>query len=122
MANTKRNTSGLKPWQPGQSGNPGGRPKGTKELTELCRDMTRDAIDTLASIMRNPKSPAPSRVSAATTLLERGWGKPVAEMNLNVKRSIHDFSDEELAILAADGALEGAAGVGESDESAGTVN
>lgn len=29
----KRNTSGLKPWKPGQSGNPSGRPK-TKPITD----------------------------------------------------------------------------------------
>jgi hypothetical protein len=34
---TKRNTSGLKPFQPGQSGNPGGRPK-KMPITDAIRE------------------------------------------------------------------------------------
>ena len=43
MANKNPNTSGLKPrWQPGQSGNPGGRPrKITKALRSLFGDQAR---------------------------------------------------------------------------------
>jgi hypothetical protein len=39
-ANSQR-TAGLKPWQPGQSGNPGGMPKGTRaRLNELQASLT----------------------------------------------------------------------------------
>jgi hypothetical protein len=44
---TKRNTAGLRPWQPGQSGNPAGRPKGAKsEFTEQFWRDIRDAWQT----------------------------------------------------------------------------
>ena len=36
---------------PGQSGNPGGRPKGTAEVRELARKHTEAAIKKLAAIM-----------------------------------------------------------------------
>ena len=44
-----------KPFKKGQSGNPGGRPKVIAEVKELARAHTGDAIETLVSIMSNPK-------------------------------------------------------------------
>ena len=64
------------PFQKGQSGNPGGRPKVVAEIKDLARKHTDEALDTLAAIMRNPKASATARVSAANALLDRGYGKP----------------------------------------------
>jgi thioredoxin reductase len=60
----------------GQSGNPGGRPKVVAEVKELARKPTGKAIETLVSIMTNPKAAPAARVSAANALLDRGYGKP----------------------------------------------
>ena len=65
-----------KPFKKGQSGNPGGRPKVVAEVKELARAHTGEAIQTLVSIMSNPKSAPAARVSAANALLDRGYGKP----------------------------------------------
>jgi hypothetical protein len=65
-----------KPFQKGQSGNPGGRPKAVAEVKELARAHTSEAIETLVSIMSNPKAAPAARVSAANALLDRGYGKP----------------------------------------------
>ena len=65
-----------KPFKKGQSGNPGGRPKVIAEVKELARAHTGEAVKTLVSIMTNPKSAPAARVSAANSLLDRGYGKP----------------------------------------------
>jgi Family of unknown function (DUF5681) len=65
-----------KPFQKGQSGNPGGRPKVVAEVRELAREHTSKAVETLVSIMTNHKAAPAARVSAANALLDRGYGKP----------------------------------------------
>src|SRR5215216_4057905 len=60
---------------PGKSGNPGGRPKVVAEVRDLARQYMPLAIITLADIAQNGRQEA-ARVSAATALLERGYGRP----------------------------------------------
>lgn len=58
----------------GTSGNPGGRPTGTRELAELCRDHAAEAIACLLAVMRESANPS-VRVAAAREILDRGFGK-----------------------------------------------
>jgi hypothetical protein len=93
-------------WKPGQSGNPGGRPKAIIEVAAAAREHTTEAIETLASIMRNTDATASARVSAAAILLERAWGKPAQTMTLKREGEYKDLTDDELIAIAA-GAVEG---------------
>ncbi len=70
-----------------------GRPKGSKnkankELRDLARTYTQDALKTLSQIAQHGESET-ARVQASVALLDRGWGKPKAqieaEMNNEVK-------------------------------------
>lgn len=63
------------PFQPGQSGNPGGRPKAVARVRDLAREHTETAIDVLVQIATSGESEA-ARVSAASAILDRGYGKP----------------------------------------------
>jgi len=64
-------------WKKGcSSPNPGGRPKQVAEVKELARQHTEAALSTLAAIMADSSPPPSARVSAAESLLSRGWGKP----------------------------------------------
>lgn len=46
------------------------------EIRSLARGHTEAAINTLAGIMNASDAPHAARVSAATAILDRGWGKP----------------------------------------------
>ena len=75
------------PFKKGHSGNPGGRPKAIAEIKELARAHTAEAIETLVSIMTNPKAADAARVSAANALLDRGYGKPPQHLTGDVAAS-----------------------------------
>lgn len=68
-----------KPFQPGKTGNPGGRPKKTEEertLEQMCRDKTPDALGVLIQIMEAGEQER-NRMTAAMAIIERGYGKAV---------------------------------------------
>lgn len=61
-------------FQPGQSGNPGGRPKTVGAVRDLAREMTETALHVLEHIAVSGESEA-ARVAAANSILDRAWGK-----------------------------------------------
>ncbi len=63
-------------FQPGQSGNPGGRPKASARVRDAAREHTESAIEVLVSIMTNTDAATAARVAAASAILDRGYGKP----------------------------------------------
>lgn len=80
-------------FEKGQSGNPGGRPKAQGDLRDLARKHTADALRTLAEIMATGESEQ-ARVSAANSLLDRGYGKPTQQIDANVHINPEDALDE----------------------------
>jgi hypothetical protein len=94
-------------FQPGQSGNPGGRHKGVAEVMALARTYTKAAIETLVGIMQDEQAPKPARVAAASAILDRGYGKPPQAIEhsgdgvvLQVVTGILRAPDEPLVIEA----------------------
>lgn len=64
-------------FQPGISGNPGGKPRGLDGVRRMARAASPRALATLNYWMRqrDPKL-AFASIAAANALLDRAWGKP----------------------------------------------
>ena len=97
----------------------GGRKPVPEDVKEVARALTVEAIETLGEVMRDKNAPPAARVSAATAILDRAYGKPAQTVNANVVRTILDVSDAELAAIAlsgGDGAAEPEEGEREPDQ------
>ena len=81
--NNKKTTGGAtgKGFQPGQSGNPGGRPKQAKPFKDRCQTfMEKEGIDMLISIAQNPRDK--SRFKALELIAAYSFGKPKQGLEL----------------------------------------
>lgn len=61
-------------FQPGQSGNPSGRPKENAEVKRLARSHATRAIEKLAALIESDDER--TAVAACQAILDRGYGKP----------------------------------------------
>lgn len=93
--------SGLRPFQPGQSGNPGGMPKGVGELRRAAREHSADAIETLVKAMNSPSAGWSARITAAMALLDRGYGKPTQPLDIADGRPLSSVATEDLVAAVA---------------------
>ena len=86
MEQNKKRAAPVHAFKKGQSGNPGGRAKKTPEEFELiaaCKDKTPAALSVIEGIMINGESDK-VRLSAAIAIIERAYGKPKQEQDLNI--------------------------------------
>ena len=114
MTPANSSDNNLSPWQPGQSGNPSGRPKGTRDLAGYVLETTdagRELIDALVSIVRGatpnvaaqegsrPRKDQQVRpadqLKAIEMLLDRGFGRSPQQLDI-----AHSVSDRPLAHLS----------------------
>lgn len=104
-------------FKPGQSGNPGGRPKLTPEEQDalaMAKQFAPDAIRALHEIATSKTASDKARVTAAEAIINRVYGKPKETVESTVKherRSESDILKElvALGLVQSDRASEGTA-------------
>lgn len=113
MRGGRRSTS----FKPGQSGNPGGKPKlaptvrqALADAKALAQPLAAEAIGTLSQVMTNPKTPPAARVSAAIAILDRGYGKPPQAIDATLTVFDRMTDAEQRHLLEALDALDDDAG------------
>ena len=74
------------PFKKGQSGNPGGRPKAEKEVVEAARAAGPRCVEVLVDLLDHNDSRV--RMAAAEQLLNRGFGKPKAQIEAEMNNEI----------------------------------
>ena len=121
MTTANNPENNLSPWQPGQSGNPSGRPKGTRDLAGYVLETTdggKELVDALVSIAKgampnlavqkgsrprkNQQVRPGDQLKAIEMLLDRGVGR--SPQQLDIAHSVTDrpfanLSDETLQLL-----------------------
>jgi hypothetical protein len=65
----------LRPWKPGTSGNPSGRPRVEPKVRKMARRYDAEMLEVLVQIARDPKAPVSERRRAALTVIEIGSGR-----------------------------------------------
>lgn len=72
--NTGENTGNLRLWKPGQSGNPGGRPKRSDAVKPLLDQYGPEALRKLVALMESEDERI--ALMAAKEIADRAFGKP----------------------------------------------
>ncbi len=85
-----------KGFQKGVSGNPGGRPPIVKDIQELARKHTPEAMQALLEALKDPRQ----KVSAACAILDRGYGRPTQAHTIDHSFAASAAGDEALIAVA----------------------
>lgn len=96
-----------KPYPKGKTGNPGGRPKRTKEELDLiaaCKDKTPAALDVITALMKEASSDS-VRLNSAIFIIDRAYGKATQFIDAKVT-TMSDLDDSELDKVISQKALE----------------
>ena len=121
MTTANNANNNLSPWQPGQSRNPSGRPKGTRDLAGYVLETTdggKELVDALVSIARgtmpnvatqegsrtrkNQQVRPADQLKAIEMLLDRGFGRSPQQLDIAhsvTDRPLEHLSDETLRLL-----------------------
>ena len=92
-------------FKPGQSGNPSGRPKRTKEEKdglEEIRKLAPGVADRMVALLDSPKVPAIAKVRILEIILERTYGKPESSIKLvSAQQSVEAARARIAAVVSA---------------------
>jgi hypothetical protein len=90
-----RRLANLRPQRAGEpSRNPRGRPKKDYDLAQKAQAHAQECIDTLVEVMKDTSATPSARVSAASEILDRGFGKAPQSLDVEHKVTLSDAFEE----------------------------
>lgn len=93
-------------FKPGQSGNPGGRPKRTAaelKAVQKMKKLTPEAVDVVVGILRNEKASLYARLQAAEIIFNRAMGRPETYLKVdNAEQSVEASVARLQALFGSD--------------------
>ena len=93
-------------YKPGQSGNPGGRPRKTPaelKAVEMMKQMTPEAVEVVAQILRNKNASLYARLQAAEIIFNRAMGRPETYLKVDQGEQSVEAAAAKLQSLFASG-------------------
>src|SRR5262245_26051386 len=99
-----------RPFEKGNTIGRHGRRKRDPTVTQLCRDASPEAVETLIEIMRDERAPHGVRAHCADKIIERAWGKAPQYSTIEHRHDIRlsDLTDEQLLRIMAGETLDSA--------------
>lgn len=85
-------------FQPGKSGNPSGRPKVAKTVTDIAHENSERAMRRLAKLIDSEDEK--TALAAANAILDRAVGKPKQSIEKTTKKEAADYDAAELLAIA----------------------
>jgi hypothetical protein len=83
--------------RPGAGRKKGAVSQAKRDLAAMAKDHAEEALEVLVSVAKNPRASSAARVSAATAILDRGFGRPRQAVDLGggltvaTPKSLADF-------------------------------
>ena len=95
-----RSLANLRPQRPGEpSRNPSGRPKKDLDLAALAQAHAKKAVETLVEVMSDTQATPSARVSAASEILDRGFGSAPKSLDINHTMTISEAFEDFIRSL-----------------------
>lgn len=89
-------------FEPGKSGNPGGRPKMTPEQRKRWQALAEACLDKLEEMANDPETPKQLIIKITELAADRGWGKAAQSVALEGKdgedlfKAFSDINESEV--------------------------
>ena len=98
IANLKKGGAKTR-FQPGQSGNPGGKPRSLYDIQAAARKKSPEAFKTIIKVMEDEKTAPSLKVKCAEIVLERAFGKAVNPLHMQLETPVNHRQDHLAALV-----------------------
>jgi len=86
-------------WKPGQSGNPSGKGKAHFDVAKQSRKSGPEVVRFWKEVMQDPKMPIGQRMRASENLMNRGFGKSVEPLHMQLDTKVDHRHAHHMALI-----------------------